>query len=123
MGDNAVMGQVQPLPNDPDWACLLDAERRLEAQIAAAQADARERLAQARAAAAAALPDPAALAALADAQELADRERQRRELARIAEQADATVGALTEAPDALIDALAQLALDAVLTDQLAAAQR
>ena len=123
MGDNAVMGKVQPLPNDPDWARLLDAERSLESEIAAAQADAQERLARARAAAAAALPDPAALAALADAQELADRERQRRELARIAEQADATVGALIEAPDALIDALAQLALDAVLTDQLAAAHR
>lgn len=113
-------GKVPPQPNDPNWAGLLDAEGKLEAEIAAAARDARARVANARAAAASALPDPEALAALAMAQEQADIERQRSELAHIVEEADTTVRALTQAPDSLIDALAQLALGAVLADKLPA---
>jgi len=112
-------GKPQARANDPDWARLLEAERTLEAQIAAAQAQALERVAKARAAAASALPDAGAFAALAAAQEQADRERQRNRLAQTAAQADATVRALTEAPDSLIDDLARVALDAVLLDRLA----
>jgi hypothetical protein len=114
-------GNVQQQPNDPDWARLLDAEQRLEAEIAAAQADAQERLARARAAAAA--PDPDTLAALAAEQEAADIERHRGELARISDQAETHERALAEAPDSLIDVLAQLALGAALTDRLVAVQR
>jgi len=118
-----VQGKVQAHPTDPDWARLLDTERALEAQIAAAEADARTRVAAARAAAASAVPDPATTAALAAAEEQADVERQRRELARIAAEADTAVRALTQAPDTLIDALAQLALGAVLTDELPAVRK
>jgi len=118
-----VQGKVQAHPTDPDWARLLDTEQALEAQIAAAEADARARVAAARAAAAAAVPDPAALAALAVAQEQADIEQHRRELARIAAEADTAVHALTQAPDPLVDALAQLALGAVLTDELPAGRQ
>ena len=116
-------GKVPPPSRDPDWARLLEAERKLEAQIAAAQADARTRVAQARAAAAAAAPDPGALAELAATQEQADIEQHRAELARIAGQADTTVRALTDAPASLIEALAQLALGALLTDGLAVERR
>ena len=118
-----MQGKVQAHPTDPDWARLLDTERALEAQIAAAEADARTRVDAARAAAASAVPDPATPAALAAAEEQADVERQRRELARIAADADAAIDALTRAPDALIDTLAQLALDAVLTDELPAVRK
>jgi len=122
-GGKAMNGKVRPPPNDPDWSRLLDAERRLEAEIAAAQSEARERVAQARRTAASAVPDARALAAMAAAQEQVDRERHRGELAHIAERADAKVHALTLAPDSLIDTLARLALDAVLTDRLPAQQR
>jgi hypothetical protein len=118
-----VQREVQAHPADPDWARLLDAERALEGEIATAEAAARGRVAAARAAAAAAAPDPAAVAVLAAAQERSDIERQRGELARIAADADAAIGALTQAPDALIDALAQLALGAALTDELPPAPR
>lgn len=110
-----MQGKDHPLPHDPTWARLLDVERRLEAEIAAAEADARSRVAQARAARLSAAPDPQALAALAAAQEQADRERQRSELEHIAGEADTMVRTLAQAPDALIDALARLALDAVIT--------
>jgi len=116
-------GKFRAPPSDPDWSRLLDAERRLEAEIAAAQAEALERVAQARSTAASAVPDAGALAALAAAQEQADRERHRGELAQIAERADARVHALTQAADSLIDTLARLALDAVLSDRLPAQQR
>jgi hypothetical protein len=116
-------GKVRPQPNDPDWVRLLDAERRLETEITAAQADARARVAQARLTAASAVPDVVDMAALAAAQEQADSERHRGELARIAEQSDTKVHALTEAPASVIDALAQLALDAALTDRLPTEQR
>jgi hypothetical protein len=121
MGESEpVQGKVLPQRNDPNWAGLLDAERKLEAEIAVAEADARARVANARAAAAAAAPDPEALAALAAAQEQAAIARQRRELAGLAETADARVRALTGAPESLVDALAQLALGAVLADKLPA---
>lgn len=120
IGGKAMNGKVQPQPNEADWACLLDAERKLEAQIAAAQADAKRRVAQASVAAAAAAPDPAALAALADAQAQADIEQQRSELARLTEQADTRVQALQQTSPAQIDVLAQLALGAVLADKLQA---
>ncbi len=110
-------------PNDPDWERLLDVERQLEAEIAGAEGEAHERVANARAAAASALPDPAALTALAAAQDQADRERQRGELARISERSAAAASALEEAPRSLIDTLAQLALGAVLTDKLPEAPR
>ncbi len=116
-------GKLRPPPNDPDWSRLLDAERRLEAEIAAARTESRERVAQARRTAASAVPDARALAALAAVQEQADMERYRGELAQIAEQADARVRALAQVPDSLIDALARVALDAVLTDRLPAQQR
>jgi len=113
-----VQGKVQAHPTDPDWARLLDTERALEEEIATAEAEARARVAAARAAAAAAAPDPEAVAVLAAAQERSDLERQCHELARITADADAAVGALTRAPDTLIDTLAQLALGATLTDEL-----
>jgi len=116
-------GKVQQQPDDPDWARLLDAEHRLEAEISAAQVDAQARIAEARTSAAAAAPDLNALAALAAEQEAADIERHRSGLALIADQADTAARALAEAPDSLIDALAQLALGAALTDELAAVQR
>lgn len=116
-------GKLRPQPNDPDWKRLLEAEQRLEAEIVAAEAEARERVAQAREAALAAVPDPQAMAALAAAQEQADSDRHRAEIARIDAQAETTVRALTDAPDALIDALAQLALGAALTDQPLAENR
>jgi hypothetical protein len=112
-------GKVRPLPADPDWDRLLDAERRLEAELAAAHAEAQQRVARARAASAAAVPDAVAVAALAAAQEQADTERQRDALDRMAAQADARVRVLAEAPQALIDALAQLALAAALAEELA----
>jgi hypothetical protein len=123
MGGEAMNGKLRAPPNDPEWSRLLDAERRLEAEIAAAQAEALERVAQARRIAALPVPDARAVAELAAAQEQADRERHRGELAHIAEQADARVHALTQAPDSLIDTLAGLALDAVLSDRLPAQQR
>ncbi len=118
-----MQGEVQAHPTDPDWARLLDAERALEAEIAAAQAEARTRVAAARAAAAAAVADPAAVAALAATEERSDVDRQQRELARIDADADAAIGALARDPNPLIDALAQLALDAALTDELPPAPR
>jgi hypothetical protein len=116
-------GKLRPPPNDADWAGLLDVERCLEADIAAAQAEARERLAQARLTTESAAPNAGALAALAATQEQADNERQRSEIAQIAEHAAASERGLTEAPASLIDALARLALDAVLTDRLALEDR
>jgi hypothetical protein len=118
-----VNGKSQPRPNDTVWTHLLDVERKLEAGIAAAQADARARVAQTRAAAESAVPDAQALAALAAAEEQADIDRHRSELARIAEDADSGVRALTEAPGSLIDALAQFALGAVLADAPPAERR
>jgi hypothetical protein len=114
-------GKVRPLPADPDWDRLLDAERRLEAELAAAHAEAVERVAQARSASAA--PDPAALAAMAEAQEQADAERQRDALAEVAARAEARVRILTQAPDTLIDALAHRVLAAALADELPAEWR
>ena len=116
-------GKVRQRPQDTDWARLLDAERALEAQIAAAQTDARQRVAQARAAAAAATPDAVAMASLATEQQQVDTDQQRGELAHIAEQADTAARALAQAPDSLVDALACLALDAVLSDKPAAERR
>lgn len=109
----------QPLPGDPDWSSLLQAERELEAQIAAAEAQAHGRVAQARAAAASALPDPAAAQALAAAQEQADIARQRRAIEFIDAQVEQRMRALAQLSDAQIETLAQLALDAVLDEQLA----
>jgi hypothetical protein len=123
LGGEPVQGKVQPSPHDPTWDRLLDVERRLEAEIAAAEADASSRVAQARAACLSAAPDPQALAALATAQEQADRERQRSELERLAGEADTVVRTLAQAPDSLIDTLARLALDAVITGQGPAVQR
>jgi len=114
-------GKLGARPHDPAWARLLDAERQLEAEIAAARAQARARVAQARLTVTS--TEPGALAAIASAQEQADIERHRGELALIAEQADTKVRALAAVPASRIDALAQLALDAVLTDRLAAEQR
>lgn len=110
-------------PDEPGWKRLLDAEARLGAEIVAAEEVARTRVADARAAAAAAVPDPQVLAALSAAREQAAIERHRGELARVAAAADDTVRALSGVPDSLIDALAQRALDAVLTDALAAQSR
>ena len=115
--------KLQPPGNDPDWACLLDAERRLQAEIVAAQADARHRVEQARAATARAAPDPAALARLAAQQQQADTTRQRSELERIAQDADNTVRALTRAPESLIDTLARTALAAAWCDVAATERR
>jgi hypothetical protein len=117
-----VIGKSQPRLHDPDWSSLLDAEQQFEAQIAAAEKLARERVAQARATAACAVPDAGAAGTLAAAQEQTDVARQRDELARIDEQADHRVRALAQVPDALIDTLARLALDAVL-DEAASVQR
>lgn len=116
-------GKVLPQPNDPNWGRLLDTEQELEAKIATAEADGRVLVAQARAAAASKVLDPAASAALAAAQEQADVERHRGEFARIAEGAETTVRAVTAASDSLIDALARLALGAVLADRLPAERR
>ncbi len=113
-------GKVQSHRTDPDWDRLLDTEARLEAEITAAEAEARERIARARAAAASALPDPDALAALLAAEERNAVERHRTELARIDEDARVAVERLADAPQSLIDGLAQLALDAVLGEGLAA---
>jgi hypothetical protein len=110
-------------PTEPDWTRLLDAEAKLGTEIAAAEAAARTRVVAARAAAAAAVPDPQALAALSAARELAALDRQHSELTRVAAEADNAVRALSGAPDSLIDALAQRALDAVLNDALAAQRR
>ena len=115
--------KLQPPGNDPDWACLLDAERRLQAEIVAAQADARHRVDQARAAAARAAPDPAALATLVAQQQQADTARQRSELERLAKDADDTVRALTRVPESLIDTLARTALAAAWADVAAAGRR
>jgi len=109
--------------NEPDWTGLLDAEARLGAEISAAEEAARVRVAAARAAAEASVPDPQALAALSAAREQAALVRQHSELARIAAAADSAVRPLKGAPESLIDALAQRALDAVLTDALAAQRR
>jgi hypothetical protein len=116
-------GRVLPQLDEPEWARLLDAEARLGAEIAAAEEAARVRVAAARAAAAVAMPDPQTLAALSAARAQAAIEKQRSELARVAAEADNAVRALRGAPDTLIDALAQRALDAVLTDALAAQRR
>jgi hypothetical protein len=118
-----VKGKVRAQPTDPDWVRLLDAERALEEQIAAAEADARSRVAQARAAAASATPESDATARLAAAEEQADAEQHRSALAHLAAEADAAVRALTQAPDSLIETLAQVALGAVLTDDLPAERR
>jgi hypothetical protein len=122
-GGESVQGKDPPMPHDPTWDRLLDVERRLEAEIAAAEADASSRVAQARAACLSAAPDPQALAALAAAQEHADLERQRSELERIAADADAAVRTLATAPDALIDTLARVALDAAITGDETAVPR
>ena len=122
-GRGSMTRKDRPPSNDPDWARLLATELELEADIAAAQAQARTRVAQARSAAASAAPDPVATEWLAAAQERTDLERQRGELDQISAQADARVRALTDAPAALIDALAQFALDAVLTGTFIAGQR
>jgi hypothetical protein len=115
--------KVRPPLHDPDWARLLATEQELEADIAAAQAQAGARVAQARNAAASSTPDPVATECLAAAQERADLERQRSELEQISAQADARVRALTDAPAALIDALAKFALDALLTGDSTSVQR
>jgi hypothetical protein len=115
--------KVRPLPADPDWDRLLDAERRLEAELTAAHAEAAERVAQARSASASAAPDPTALAAMAEAQEQADVERQRDALADVAARAEARVRILTQVPDTLIDALAHRVLAAALADELPAEWR
>lgn len=115
--------KLQPPGNDPDWVRLLDAEHRLQAEIVAAQAQARHRVEQARAAAARAAPDPAALARLAAEQQQADTARQRSELERIEQGADSTVHALTRVPDALVDTLARTALAAAWSDATATGQR
>jgi hypothetical protein len=122
-GGKFVNGSVSPQPNDPDWIRLLDAEAKLEAEIAAEEAAARSRVAAARAAAAAAVPDPEALAALSAAREQAANELLRSELVRIAAEAEGSVRALRAAPDSLIEALAHRALDAVLVEELLAEQR
>lgn len=101
-----------PAGDAPDWARLVDAEHRLEAEIAAAQADAQARLQQARSAATRALPDPAVLAEMAAQQQQADTERHRSELERLDQDAERAVRVLTQAPDPLIDTLARAALDA-----------
>jgi hypothetical protein len=123
IGREPMTRKVRPPSKDPDWARLLATELELEADIAAAQAQARARVAQARSAAASATPDPVATELLAAAQERTDLERQRGELDQIAAQADARVRALTDAPAALLDALAQFALDAVLRGTLIAGKR
>ena len=115
-------GSVLPQPADPDWARLLDAEAKLETEISAEEELARVRVAAARAAASA-VPDPQTLAELSAAREQADAESQRSALARMGAEADATVRALQAAPDSLVDALARKAVDAVLTEALAAGRR
>lgn len=123
LGGEPVQGKDQALPHDPTWDRLLEVERRFEAEIAAAEADANSRVAAARAACSSAAPDPHAIAALAAAQEQAERERQRSELERIAGAADTAVRTLATAPDALIDTLARVALDAAITGHEPAAPR
>jgi hypothetical protein len=112
-----VRGKVQPHLGDPDWDRLLGVEERLEAEIVVAEAEAKERIARARAAAASAMPDPDAIAALLAAEE---RDAVERQLARIEQETTAAVRRLTDAPQPVIDELAQLALDAVLGEGLPA---
>ncbi|MGZ5249991.1 MAG: hypothetical protein ACXWIQ_06950 [Caldimonas sp.] len=116
-------GKVLPQANDLDWTRLLDAEAKLEAEIAAEEAAARSRVDAARAAAAAAAPDPKALAALSAGREQAANESLQSELAGIAANAESAVRALRAAPDPLIEALAHRVLDAVLAEVLPAEQR
>ena len=113
-------GSVRPQAIDPDWARLLEAERKLEEEIAAAESDARARVAEARAAAASAAPEPAATARLAAAEEEADLRHQQSELARIAEEGDAVARAFAQAPESLVEELARIALAAVMTGELPA---
>jgi hypothetical protein len=118
-----VKAGVLPPSNELDWARLLDTEAELGARIAAEERAAQARVAVARAAASAAVPDPTALAARSAANEQTAIERHRSELARVAAESEATVRTLQGAPDSLIDALAQFALDAALTDALPAQRR
>jgi hypothetical protein len=119
----SVKGRELLHANELDWTRLLDVEARLGAEIVAAEEAARVRVSAARAVAAVAAPDPQALAELSAAREQAAIAQQRNALARIAAQAGSAVRALSGAPDSLIDALARRALDAVLTDTLAAQRR
>lgn len=114
---------VLPPSNEPDWTRLLDTEARLAAQIEAEARGARDRIAAARAEAAAAVPDAAALAVRSADNERIASSLHRSELARIDAAAEAAVRKLHAAPDSLIDALAQFALDAALTNALPAQPR
>ncbi len=117
------MGEDLTQPKDADWARLLDAEAKLEAEIAAAEEGARSRVAAARAAAAAAVADPQCLATMSAARERAAVERQRSELARIAADASAAAGALQAVPESMIDGLARRVFDVILSDVLPAQWR
>jgi len=97
---------------ESDWTRLVDVEQRLEAEIAAARADATARVAAARADGAA--PDLAQLAAIAAQEERVDTERHLAALARLEADADALVQRLADVADARIDALARWALQAAL---------
>jgi hypothetical protein len=121
MGNKVVNGMPAPQTDEPDWVHLVDVERRLEVQSAAAREEARVRVAQARAAIAAAVPDAAATAALAAEEERLDLERHRAEIARLDDEAEALVRSLDLAPDRLVETLARLALDAALADAADAA--
>ena len=118
-----MQGKVRPQTIEPDWARLLEAERKLEEEIAAAESDARARVAQARATAASAVPESAATARLAAAEEEADLEQQQSELARIAEEGDAAARAFAQAPESLVEELARIALAAAMTGELPAERR
>lgn len=96
--------------DEPEWARVVETERRLEAEIAAAQRDADARLAQARRDAARAQPDPAQVAAEADAQQAEDQAAHRKVLDRLTEDAERRVRRLGDVPAARVDALARWVL-------------
>lgn len=103
-----------PSIDESDWVRLVQIERRLEGEIAAAEADAASRVAAARAQAAAATGDPAALAARAAQEEQDHTARHRDELARLVADADALSQRLAAVPDERIDALARWVVEAAL---------
>jgi len=117
-----VTTKALPHPTDSDWARLLDAERGFEAEIAAAESTARSRIEEARKCMGTAFADPAAVEALAAAEQQADAERHTLELRRIAEVGEAAAAVLDATPEAVIDALARHALAAALTGELPAAE-
>jgi hypothetical protein len=103
---------LPPPVDESEWARLVEVERRLEAEIAAARTEAARRVAAARVAPV--MPDPATLEALAAEEERVDAERHRAALARLDADADALVQRLAAVPAERIDALARWTLDAAI---------